>query len=345
MGLCSTMTRGQANAILAEILQPINQSVGINESPFVNHTFGQFVERVYIPVYKGKWKVSTAMTELDRLNHHLVGSLGERVMSAITRDELQKLLDRKAKALSESVVTHLRFRLRSVFDLAVSEGAVQRNPASTLYTPKFCKAGRAKRVLTPEDLDSMTKALDFREQIVLRLATFEGMRPGEILGLQRGDVDFAEECLWVRRRVYKTDVDSPKSDRSTRQVALSEGTIEQLKKWFNWMIRTDELAWVFSTENSKRPLTRDFIWTKRMLPFLKPIGLDWATFQVMRRTHASRSKEAGVDAHTRSAQMGNTVDVNENEYAVSDFKTRREAVRKLEAALTVKVKDKGESSE
>jgi integrase len=110
------------------------------------------------------------------------------------------------------------------------------------------------------------------------------------------------------------------------------------------MIRTDELAWVFSTENSKRPLTRDFIWTKRMLPYLKPIGLDWATFQVMRRTHASRSKEAGVDAHTRSAQMGNTVDVNENEYAVSDFKTRREAVRKLEAAVTVKVKDNGESS-
>ena len=144
----------------------------------MNHTFGQFVERVYIPAYKGKWKVSRAMTELDRLNHHLVGSLGERAISAITRDELQKLLDRTAKAVSESVVTHLRFRLRSVFDLAVSERAVQRNPASTLYTPKFCKASRTKRVLTPEDLDSMTKALDFREQIILRLATFEGMRPG-----------------------------------------------------------------------------------------------------------------------------------------------------------------------
>lgn len=36
--------------------------------------------------------------------------------------------------------------------------------------------------------------------------------------------------------------------------------------------------------------------------------------------------------------------MNENEYAVSDFKTRPEAVRKLEVALTVKVKDSGESS-
>ncbi len=43
--------------------------------------------------------------------------------------------------------------------------------------------------------------------------------------------------------------------------------------------------------------------------------------------------------------MGNTVDVNANEYAVSDFKTRREAFRGLEAALTVRGKDNGESSE
>ena len=284
------------------------------------------------------------MTELDRLNHHLVASIGERTLVSLKRDELQKLLDKKANTLSDSVVTHLRFRLRSVFELALSEGAVDRNPATTLYTPKHCKAGRKKRVLTPEDLDLMTQALDFREQLILRLATFEGMRPGEIMGLQRGDLDLVQGCLWVRRRVYRTNVDSPKNERSTRQVALSEGTVELLLKWLPWMSWTDEHAWIFSTENSKKPLSRDFIWTKKMLPFLKPLGLDWATFQVMRRTHASRSKEAGVDAHTRSAQMGNTVDVNENEYAVSDFKTRREAVRKLEAALTVKAVGSGETS-
>jgi hypothetical protein len=47
VGSFLNMTRGQANAILAEILQPINESVGIKESPFVNRTFGPFVERVY----------------------------------------------------------------------------------------------------------------------------------------------------------------------------------------------------------------------------------------------------------------------------------------------------------
>ena len=50
----------------------------------------------------------------------------------------------------------------------------------------------------------------------------------------------------------------------------------------------------------------------------------------MRRTFATLSKQAGVDAHTRSAQMGNTVDVNENEYAVSSFEDKLAAVRKME---------------
>ena len=66
---------------------------------------------------------------------------------------------------------------------------------------------------------------------------------------------------------------------------------------------------------------------------LEKIGLEWATFQVMRRTFATNSKKAGVDAHTRSAQMGNTVDVNENEYAVSTFEDRLAAVRKVEATV------------
>ena len=47
-----------------------------------------------------------------------------------------------------------------------------------------------------------------------------------------------------------------------------------------------------------------------MLPTLAPF---------MRRTFATLSREAGVDAHTRTAQLWNTVDVNENEYALASF--------------------------
>jgi integrase len=94
----------------------------------------------------------------------------------------------------------------------------------------------------------------------------------------------------------------------------------------------DNNDWLFPSE-SGNPIGRDNLWRRHMLPRLKPAGLEWATFQVMRRTFASRSKQAGVDAHTRSAQMGNTVDVNENEYAVASFEQKLAAVRRLETAV------------
>ena len=59
----------------------------------------------------------------------------------------------------------------------------------------------------------------------------------------------------------------------------------------------------------------------------------WASFQVLRRTYATLSREAGVDAKTRADQMGHHVDVSENEYAVTNLAAKIEAGRKLEAAI------------
>jgi integrase len=173
-------------------------------------------------------------------------------------------------------------------------------------------------------------ALELREQVIARLATWEGMRPGEILALQLGD--FEGDSVWVRRRLYRGDLDDPKTQRSFRQVALTMGTKLLLQMWIEASPLNGKEDWLFPSENGK-PLRRDNAWLRYMRPRLQLVGLDWATFQVMRRTYATWSKKVGVDAHTRSAQMGNTVDVNENEYAVATFEQKLAAVRLLETAV------------
>ncbi len=328
IGLCSKMSRVAAESILQEILKPINE--GVERAVLKDFTFESFVELTYLPVYQRKWKNSTAMTEVNRLRFHLIGGLGDRRMRVITREELQALLDSKAAACGRSVVDHLRFRLRSVFELALSEGVVDRNPATSLFTPRNCQPGRERHVLTPVQAAALIDCLDLREQVAVRLATWEGMRPGEILGLQLSDLD--GDSLWVKRRLYKGDLDDPKNRRSARQVALTAGTKLLLEFWVERLRLESEAAWLFPSEKGT-PLRRDNLWKRYMLPKVEAVGLSWATFQVMRRTFATWSKKAGVDAHTRSAQMGNTVDVNENEYAVASFEQELAAVRRLETAV------------
>lgn len=328
IGLCSKMTKITAEGILQDILKPVNE--GVERSVSKELTFESFVELTYLPVYKGKWKNSTAMTEENRIQVHLVGSLGEERMRSITREKLQELLECKAKTCGRSMVDHMRFRLRSIFELAMSERVVEFNPAMSLFTPRKCQPGRPRRVLTPSQAAALIQLLGPREGVIARLATWEGMRPGEILALRISDLD--GDSLWVKRRLYKGDLDDPKSERSARQVALTLGTKALLEIWVQSLSAGSDSGWLFPSE-SGTPILKENLWPRCILPKLVPAGLAWATFQVMRRSFATWAKKAGVDAHTRSAQMGNTVDVNENEYAVATFDQKLPAIRRLEKVV------------
>jgi integrase len=116
------------------------------------------------------------------------------------------------------------------------------------------------------------------------------MRPGEIVAVRIGDVDLAEDCVWIRRRVYRGKLGDPKNDRSKRQAALTLGTKALLQSWMEQRCEAQGEAWLFPSEN-RTPLRRDNVWRRYMLPKLELIGVEWATFQVMRRTWASWSKK------------------------------------------------------
>ena len=81
------------------------------------------------------------------------------------------------------------------------------------------------------------------------------------------------------------------------------------------------------------PLAVGNCWKRHFLPRLKAVGLEWANFQVMRRTHSTLLYELGVDPQVRADQMGHTVDVNQNQYTHASLERRRSAVNALEKAL------------
>ena len=120
LGLISKMTKADAQAELASILGPLNSR---DVPPSKSWLLADFFERVYLTFYRRKWKRSTAMTNEDRLQHHLVSELGGLTLGAFNRDQLQDFLDGKGSSgLSFSTVDHLRWDLKQVFDMAVAEG-------------------------------------------------------------------------------------------------------------------------------------------------------------------------------------------------------------------------------
>jgi integrase len=329
LGLVSDITRAQAEIMRAMIMEPVNKGLVHGANP--TYTFGQFIETVYLPVALRRWKESTRMTTEALLRAHLLPAFGARLISEIRRDELQALLDRTAGiGRSRSIVDHLRWQLRSIFRLAMGDGAVTMDPTLGLSTPKSAKPTGEKRVLSSLDVQRAMKVLPIRERLIFRLATIEGMRPGEILGLQLQDV--GEQSLHVARRVYCGDVDTPKTGRS-RLVALSPRTALLLSEWRSLLGDQRQEAWLFQSENPASPLNRDNVQRRHIQPMLAKIGLEWVTFQVMRRTNGSQAHKRGIDPKVAADQRGHGIGVAMAEYIQSDLEQKLQAMKTLDSEV------------
>jgi integrase len=331
LGLCSKMTKREAESAMAAILHPINE--GTSRGPRPVYTFGQFVENVYLPHGRRGWKESTAGTSEQIIQKHLLPEFANGLLHTIRRDQLQDFLDRKAAELSFSVVAHLRWFLNGIFKLASSDSIITGNPAAELKIPKRCQPGRAMRPLTEEEVNKYLEAFGLREKLIARLAIFEGMRPGEILALRWKSV--TNETITVAERVYKRVLNTPKNGK-TREGAMSDGTLELLKEWAELAQDPSPDGFVFPSEKVTTPISLDNLWRRNMRPVLEAIGMEWATFQVLRKTNASLSKKAGVDPKVASDQRGHGLGVSLEVYTNSDLEQKRAALRALEAAVRQK---------
>ena len=322
------ITKWQARAILAEIVRTVNRNP---EQPSENVSFGDFVNHVYLPFYVRKWKRSTASCNKYRFRRHLLPEFGSRPLGSFTRIGLQDFLDRKAAAgHSFSTVDHLQWDLKQIFGLAVADGNLQRHPAALLLTVKP-NLSRNKPVMTGEQVVLLSSVLEPRENLICLLASQAGMRPGEIFGLKWKH--FNGGHVAVDQRVYRGDIDSPKT--GARTVALSDRLQVLFSAWRELSGETGSECWVFPSETLSTPLRKDNCWRRWIKPRLTSIGLDWINFQVMRRTHASRMRELGVDPKTVADQLGHSVEVDVNVYTQTSIEARRKAVNALESSTFV----------
>jgi integrase len=328
LGLFSKVTRSEAQEQQASFMAEINAKQALVLDPHV--TFGEFLDGVALPFLRKKWKRSTAGTTENRIEHHLA-EFRETRMQAITLKGLQAFLGRKAGELSRSMVAHLRWDLRSVFKLALAEGCIQRDSTAALFTPR-CAAEEPGRAMTGKEVEQYIGALDPRDRVIAHLAIFVGMRPGEILGLQRHHVRVDGQAITIAQRVYRGDIDTPKTRTSRRTVAIPTKTATVLREWME-VVDGKPDAWVFVSENPAKPMWRDNVWYRGMKPKLKAIGLDWANFQALRRTHASLGHEAGVDPKVAADQRGHGIGVALDVYTKAALTKRAEAAEQLEKSV------------
>jgi integrase len=145
---------------------------------------------------------STVRDYRNTVERHLTRRFGDRPLSEITVDDVERLRGDLLDTLSPRTTQKTMVLLHGVFRFANRRGWMTTNPASEAERvtvkrrPEFA-------VLSPTEVQAVARKTTTEQDAALILvAAFTGLRLGELRALRWRDVDFGNQIVHVRRSHY-----------------------------------------------------------------------------------------------------------------------------------------------
>ncbi len=150
------------------------------------------------------------------------GTFGRHPLVSVRPSEVQVWAADISRKQSAATARHSLGVLRRVFEHAVRDGAIHRNPAAGIRLPKV--QGNDPRPLTHDELWRLADHLNHpRDRLLVLVAGYCGLRWGELAALRWSDVDLARDTLRVAR-AYSEEAPrgemSPVKDHQARTVPI-----------------------------------------------------------------------------------------------------------------------------
>ncbi|HET9102407.1 MAG TPA: tyrosine-type recombinase/integrase [Solirubrobacteraceae bacterium] len=188
----------------------------------------------------------STMTDYRLTARRLTRDLGEMRLEEVTPDVLERW--KQTLSGSNRTVTKYLVVLNGIFKRAMRVWGLPLNPVASVERPRYRVADDLD-AFSPEEVWSLVRAAGSEKDAALFLtAAFTGLRMGELLALQWGDVDFAGEVIRVRRSyTAHGGLGTPKSGK-VRSVPLVAEVARSLANLSHRGQRTGEHDLVFPGE-------------------------------------------------------------------------------------------------
>ena len=224
-------SKQEAQERLAEIMRGLK--VGSYDPTLAKTPLEEYAPK-WLQIKQAEVKPSTLTSYEYALRVHILPDLGKHQLGKLTREAIKAFLGKKNEAgLSRDTVRVLHATLRALLEEAVESGIVPVNVARRAGKFVKGKADRGEKIqfFSRDELalfleTAKNEALAYYPLFLCLART--GLRIGEAIGLQCGDLDFAGFGIEVRRNIVKGRVGTPKNGR-TRRVDMSQQLAQVLR--------------------------------------------------------------------------------------------------------------------
>ncbi|MGA3282618.1 MAG: site-specific integrase [Smithella sp.] len=214
----------EAKLILGDLKLSKNEDVtfGHYAKTWIENTVPATCKRISISDYTGI------------LKNHVLPDLEKTPVTDINKAVVKKLLQKKLKeGYAASTATHIKNAISGVLELAVDDNKISSNPAQIIR--KLIRSKVKKYHIDPLTREETKLLLETcltnypKHYPMLLTLCRTGMRLGEVIALQWGDIDFNNRFIIVRRSRSKSHTSTPKNDKY-RNVDMSRQLTECLSK-------------------------------------------------------------------------------------------------------------------
>ena len=209
---------------------------------------------------------SSSFTALERaLDNVLLPELGHLKPADADPDRIAQLIrDLEDRGHSPATIRRYLSPLGPIFKLAVRRGLVATSPLELLSDEERPTGGgiRDHYIWSAEEIRALIAAADelgrrpeanYNYAPLIQLLAVTGLRVGEALALQWGNVDLEARELRVRASLCRTgELTPPKTKAGTRTVPLSTGLVDLLTRMRPLDVADDEF--VFMSKRGGRPI-------------------------------------------------------------------------------------------
>lgn len=338
LALKSKMTKLEAReALRAEITKETGQNLGGRILKDSSVTFEWFVRNRYFPLRQGDWRPETAKEKMAQIELDLIARFGDHPLDTFDRFMLQTHVNGLAERYSQDRVKQARSYLKSIFDEAIEQEFLVKDPSRKLKIPKNLRP-KDKRILSWEELWSILAETARRDRLLLLLDMTEALRPSELFALRWRSFDNLN-TLSITETVYRRQIRPfGKTPGSLTKVHLPDGLTSELRRWKRECKNSSPEAFIFSNADGGCLDTSNYRF-RVLRPLAEKLGIERLNFQILRRTMATQAQGMGsikdIQAHLRHAKADTTA----NEY----MQALPESVREMVGSVYQMLAKGGES--